>query len=139
MSSLVPFHVIFRQVQAPFETRPGEIPRRIQIERKRRLYLQHRIEDLLLERGVDHAQPPKSALAFLSPSIRPMPVEVLVCASMITAWIDAALRLSHLCVALCVCGCRKKSVVIAPARERNVKFKRLNILLAACSARKTAD
>lgn len=64
------------QVQAPFETRPGEIPRRIQIERKRRLYVQHRIEDLLLDRGVDHSQPPKSALAFLSPSIPPMPVEV---------------------------------------------------------------
>ena len=64
------------QVQAPFETRPGEIPRRIQIERKRRLYLQHRIEDLLLDRGVDHSQPPKSALAFLSPSIPPIPVEV---------------------------------------------------------------
>ncbi|CAM9708700.1 unnamed protein product, partial [Hapterophycus canaliculatus] len=64
------------QVQAPFETRPGEIPRRIQIERKRRLYSQHRIEALLLDRGIDHSQPPQSALAFLSPSIRPMPVEV---------------------------------------------------------------
>ncbi|CAN0220902.1 unnamed protein product, partial [Ectocarpus sp. 6 AP-2014] len=64
------------KVQAPFETRPGEIPRRIQIERKRRLYLQHRIDALLLERGIDHSQPPKSALAFLSPSIPPMPVEV---------------------------------------------------------------
>lgn len=69
-------HAITYQVQAPFETRPGEIPRRIQIERKRRLYLQHRIEALLLDRGVDHTQPPKSALSFLSPSICQIPVEV---------------------------------------------------------------
>lgn len=66
---------MFTQVQAPFETRPGEIPRRIQIERKRRLYLQHRIETLLQDRGIDYAQPTKSALAFLGASIRPLPVE----------------------------------------------------------------
>lgn len=64
------------QVQAPFETRPGEIPRRIQIERKRRLYSQHQIESLLLDRGVNYAEPPDSALAFLGPSIRALPVEV---------------------------------------------------------------
>lgn len=68
---------LFRyQVQAPYETRPGEIPRRIQIERKRRLYAQHKIETVLSERGIDYSRGPTSSLAFLSPSIQPLPVEV---------------------------------------------------------------
>lgn len=64
------------QVQAPFETRPGEIPRRIQIERKRRLYSRHRVDALLRDRGIDYAHPQKSALAYLSEAIEPIPVAV---------------------------------------------------------------
>lgn len=64
------------KVQAPFETRPGEVPRRIQIERKRRLYSQHRLENLLQERGIDYSRPSQSALASLDPSIPVIPLEV---------------------------------------------------------------
>ncbi|CAM9345937.1 unnamed protein product, partial [Choristocarpus tenellus] len=59
-----------------FDTRPGEIPRRILIERKKRLFSQQKIENLLMERGIDHTKPLKSALAYLNESIPPIPVEV---------------------------------------------------------------
>ena len=37
---------------APYVTRPGETPREVQIERKRRLYALQDMEDMLKERSV---------------------------------------------------------------------------------------
>ena len=39
------------KVMAPFISRPGETPRRVQIERKKRLYAQKNVENLLHEKG----------------------------------------------------------------------------------------
>ncbi|CAM9197863.1 unnamed protein product, partial [Phaeothamnion confervicola] len=64
------------KVQAPYETRPGEVPRRIQVERKKRLFAKQKLEDLLLERGVDLSRPLKSALDHISPGLPPVAVEI---------------------------------------------------------------
>lgn len=39
-------------VQVPYQTRPGQVPRRIQVERLKRTYRKRGIEDLLAERGI---------------------------------------------------------------------------------------
>jgi dynein heavy chain len=64
------------KVQAPFRTRPGEIPRRIQIERRKRLYSAQRIEDLLEERGVAACGPHPSSLTAISPECPGLPIEI---------------------------------------------------------------
>ena len=43
------------KVIAPYETRPGQIPRKIEIERKKRLYANQKVEMLLAARGSDCA------------------------------------------------------------------------------------
>ena len=47
-----------------------------QVERKKRLFAKQRLEDLLLERGIDSLRPPKSALAHIDPAVPLMPVEL---------------------------------------------------------------
>ena len=42
------------KVHCPFETRPGQVPRKIEIERKKRIYNSHNIEELLSDRGLDY-------------------------------------------------------------------------------------
>ncbi|XP_029005758.1 dynein axonemal heavy chain 1 [Betta splendens] len=41
------------KVQIPYQTKPGQIPRKLQIERLRREYLQLDVEQLLVEKGID--------------------------------------------------------------------------------------
>jgi dynein heavy chain, axonemal len=63
-------------VQTQYATRPGEIPRRIQIERKKRLYAEQSLEALLRERGVDTAVAAPSALQAIAPRAAALPLEV---------------------------------------------------------------
>jgi dynein heavy chain, axonemal len=63
-------------VQTQYATRPGEIPRRIQIERKKRLYAEQSLEALLRERGVDTAAAAPSALQAIAPRAASLPLEV---------------------------------------------------------------
>ena len=63
-------------VQAQYHTLPGEIPRRIQIERKKRLYAEQSLEALLRARGIDPCSTGSSALAAIAPTIPALPLQV---------------------------------------------------------------
>lgn len=39
----------------PYKTEPGKTPRKIKIERKKRLFLEQDIEELLLREGLDYS------------------------------------------------------------------------------------
>lgn len=41
----------------PYETEPGKTPRKIKIERKKRLFLVQDIEELLKQEGIDYSDP----------------------------------------------------------------------------------
>ena len=45
------------KVSLPYESLPGQPPRNIEIQRKKRLYSSHKIEDLLRAEGVDLEDP----------------------------------------------------------------------------------
>ena len=47
----VKYSALEPKVMAPFVSRPGETPRRVQIERKKRLYAQKNVDKLLSEKG----------------------------------------------------------------------------------------
>ena len=53
------------KVMAPFVSRPGETPRRVQIERKKRLYAQKNVENLLHEKGYPPNVPKSTVTANL--------------------------------------------------------------------------
>jgi len=63
------------KVQVPFKTKPGETPRKIQIERKKRLYSEQNIELLLAHQGIKYSEPPVSSLAALRFSSEVLPLE----------------------------------------------------------------
>ncbi|KAL0223335.1 hypothetical protein P9112_002725 [Eukaryota sp. TZLM1-RC] len=77
MSPAVSDHVR-PKVYAPFKTPSGQVPRRVLIERKRRLYLSLNVEELLYERGVFYNEPPHEVLSrFVPPSEDPTSPTVL--------------------------------------------------------------
>ncbi|KAL0235780.1 hypothetical protein GEMRC1_002362 [Eukaryota sp. GEM-RC1] len=59
--------IIDPKVYAPFTTPPGQIPRRVLMERKRRLYLSQNIDSLLKERAVFHNIPNNDELVTFIP------------------------------------------------------------------------
>ncbi|KAG5178896.1 hypothetical protein JKP88DRAFT_280807 [Tribonema minus] len=63
-------------VQATYETRPGQVPRRIQIERKKRAYQEQNLEALLRARGVDVTHPTPGILQALAPRAPSLPLHV---------------------------------------------------------------
>jgi dynein heavy chain, axonemal len=63
-------------VIAPFITRPGTIPRKIEIERKKRLFAAQNLEELLRAEGVDYSRIPQSSLLPLSKTVGTLPLEV---------------------------------------------------------------
>ncbi|KAL0210647.1 hypothetical protein RCL1_005083 [Eukaryota sp. TZLM3-RCL] len=61
--------LITPKVYAPYVTPSGQVPRRVLIERKRRLFTSQQLEKLLHERGVFYNEPSQSDLApFVPPS-----------------------------------------------------------------------
>lgn len=63
-------------VVAPFVTRPGQVPRKIQIERKKRLFAAQSVEKLLKDLGVDYSKAPQPALSIFSKTVGLLPLEV---------------------------------------------------------------
>lgn len=61
---------------APYTTRPGQVPRKIEIERKKRLYASQDITKILLAEGVDHSKPAESAFAHIGRGVPVLPLEV---------------------------------------------------------------
>ena len=63
------------KVISPFVTRPGHIPRKIEIERKKRLYATQDIEALLGAKGVDYSNPLVTTLGNIKQGLPCMPLE----------------------------------------------------------------
>ncbi|GMI07902.1 hypothetical protein TrRE_jg5473 [Triparma retinervis] len=81
------------KVHAPLVALPGQVPRKIEIERKKRLFAAQKLEDLLVERGVDHTKcENKSSLDFIQGDVLLLPLEAFdsteyECRS-VDAWIE---------------------------------------------------
>jgi len=69
---LNPFYM---SVVAPFITRPGHVPRRIEIERKKRLFASQDLESLVKNAGIDYSLPSQSSLISISKAVGLLPVE----------------------------------------------------------------
>ena len=61
---------------APFITRPGQVPRRIEIERKKRLFASQDLTSLLKGQGIDYSKPAQSTLHSISKAVSHIPLEV---------------------------------------------------------------
>ena len=63
------------KVISPFVTRPGHIPRKIEIERKKRLYAAQDIEMLLQAKGIDYAGALTTTLTNVQQKLPVIPLE----------------------------------------------------------------
>ena len=63
------------KVIAPYETRPGQIPRKIEIERKKRLYANQKVEMLLAAKGIDYSVEPIPSLSNINSGVPSLPLE----------------------------------------------------------------
>jgi dynein heavy chain len=89
------------KVQVPFISRPGVVPRKIEIERKKRIFSGVQLEDLLLERSIDHKVPSATSLEFYAGDVPLLPLESFddtdfECRS-VAAWLELGTKSDGTC------------------------------------------